>query len=299
MGNNAYITLMSTNNYLYGCIGLYYSWKATNPKYPFYCIVTQDISKENIRILEEIGYKIIIDDLYIPNSYYNILKEYEETGVYKTPIGNSTADLSKNGWQYGWTKLRMFRYTEFDKLLFIDADSYIVQNLDDVFDRPAWSSVGEYDIVWTGEKRFLSAFLLIEPDEKVYNELLDFAEENPIIIHPISKEAQLSNDYDLLNLYKPDWGEYLECQLPLYTYVDSYIIRTSDSFFPFLINSFHKIKAIHLTGNKPWLNGTQEVANYGGEWGLWKELYLIYIQFLNKALEDMHFKGIAYLPTVK
>ena len=50
MNNNAYITLLSTNNYLYGCIGLMYSWKATNSKYPFYCVVTEDITKENIMI---------------------------------------------------------------------------------------------------------------------------------------------------------------------------------------------------------------------------------------------------------
>ena len=77
MSNNAYITLMSTNNYIYGCIGLMYSWKNTNPKYPFYCVVTKDITKENIKILEAIGYKVIIDDLYIPKSYYETLLKYE------------------------------------------------------------------------------------------------------------------------------------------------------------------------------------------------------------------------------
>ena len=98
MSNNAYITLLSTNNYLYGCIGLMYSWKATNPKYPFYCIVTEDITEYNIQILEAIGYKIIREKRYIPNSYLEKLKKYEETGVYETPIGESSTDLKKNGW---------------------------------------------------------------------------------------------------------------------------------------------------------------------------------------------------------
>jgi hypothetical protein len=55
---------------------------------------------------------------------------------------------------------------------------------------------------------------------------------------------------------------------PNYAYVDSYALNTSDRQFPFLINSFMKIKAIHLTGTKPWLAGTSEVETYGGEWGL-------------------------------
>lgn len=297
--NYAYITLLSTNNYLYGCIGLMYSWKATNPKYPFCCIVTEDITETNIKILEAIGYRVFRENRYIPSSYYEKLKQFEETGMYEVPTGNSSADLQQNGWQHGWTKLHIFKYTEFDKLLFIDADSYVTQNLDDVFEKPVWSAVDEYYAPWQGFHRFLSAFLLIEPNLDVYNEILQLAEDNPLILHPQTDEYQLSNDYDLLNLYKSDWGEHPELALPNYTYVDSYTIKPSEFFFPFLINCAFKIKAIHLTGTKPWLQSTQEVMNYGGEWGLWKELYLIYVMFLNKALEDMAHKGIANLPLVR
>ena len=297
--NRAYITLLSTNNYLYGCIGLMYSWKKTNSKYPFYVIVTDDITKENIKILEQIGYNVIKDNLYIPQSYYNLLKQYEETGNYECPTGNSTADLTKNGWQYGWTKLHMFKYTQFDKLLFIDADSYVVRNLDDVFDMPAWSAVPEYDAPWRNKIRFMSAFLLIKPDIQTYNELLQLAEDNPLILHPSTGEYQLSNDYDLLNLYKSDWPEHPEYMMQSYTYIDSLCISTSDFFLPYLLNNFYKVGAIHLTGEKPWIGGTTHVSNYGGEWALWKELYLIYIKFLNNCLKDIFYRGIASLPVVR
>ena len=299
MSNNAYITLLSTNNYLYGCIGLMYSWKATNSKYPFYCVVTEDITETNIKILEKIGYNIIRDKKYIPDSYLKLIKQYEETGVYETPVGDSSADLTKNGWQHAWSKLNIFKYNQFDKLLYIDADSYIIKNLDDLFEYPSWSATYEYDSVWTGHRRMHSAFFLITPNWETHKELMDLAEANPLIVHPITKEAQLSNDYDLLNLYKSDWGEHEEYAMPLYTYMDSYTLRTSDFFFPFLINGLPKARAIHLTGHKPWLYGKAEVENYCGEWGLWKELYLIYINFLNNALEDMHYKGIASLPLIQ
>ena len=272
----AYITLLSTNNYLYGAIGLMYSWKATNPKYPFYCIVTKDILPENIAILEAVGYKIIVEDLYIPHSYLKTLQEYETTGNFQVAVGNSTADLQKNGWQYAWTKLKAFSYTQFEKLLYIDVDSYILQNLDSVFDSPGWSSVCEWDSPWTRIFRFHTAFLLIEPNEQVYQELLQLAEDNPIIKHPVTEQLQLSNDYDLLNLYKQDWAEHLEYRLPNYTYLDSYALATTDALLPFILNTGIKVKAIHLTGDKPWLAGTKQVQSYGGEWGLWKELYLIY-----------------------
>jgi hypothetical protein len=100
MSNKAYITLMSTNNYLYGCIGLMYSWKNTNPKYPFYCVVTKEITQENIRILEAIGYKIIVDDLYVPESYLKTLKQCEnkDENFNDIALGCSTSDFTKNGW---------------------------------------------------------------------------------------------------------------------------------------------------------------------------------------------------------
>ena len=192
----------------------------------------------------------------------------------------------------------IFKYTQFDKLLFIDADSYIIKNLDDVFDRPAWSSIGEYDSIWRGTHRFCCNFMLIHPDIDVFNDLVKLAEENPLIVHPFTNELQLSNDYDLLNMYKSDWGNNPELCLSLYTYLDSYCLRTSEFFFPYVINAFSKLRAVHLTGPKPWICGSQEVVNYESEWGLWKELYLIYIRFLNDAIKDISYRGIAHLDLI-
>ena len=298
MNNYAYITMMTTNNYLYGCIGLMYSWKATNPKYPFYCVVTENITEENIRILQEIGYNIIREKLYIPQSYWLTLQA-AESGVINLPHGESHADLSKNGWQYGWTKLKIFNYIQFDKLLYIDADSYIVRNIDDTFDRPAWSSIPEYDAHITGLHRLSSAFLVIEPNVETYSEVIQVAEDNPIIVHPASGLEQLSADYDILNMYRSDWYEHSELWIADYSYIDSLTLRSNDFLFPLMINSLSKARAIHLTGSKPWISGTSYVQNFCGEWGLWKELYLIYIQFVNKALEDIHYRGIALLPLIK
>lgn len=296
---NAYITLLSTNNYIYGCIGLMYSWKKTNPKYPFYCVVTENITEENIRILTEIGYHVLREPLYIPKSYWTILKSYEETGNYATPIGYSTADLTKNGWQYGWSKLHIFKYTQFDKLLYIDSDTYVVQNIDYLFDYPEWSSVCEWENPKYGSFRLHSGFMLIHPDEKTYNDLLQLAEDNPLIIHPSVNEYQLSNDYDLINLYLGKWNEDIGYCLPPCTFFDSLRFNTDEENIPILLNSFQQLKIIHLSDTKPWIGGTSHVANFGGTWSLWKELYLLYIRFLNAALQDMYYKNIAALPYIQ
>lgn len=294
----AYITILCTNNYIHACIGLMYSWQATNPKYPFYCLVTDEITSENIKLLEDIGYKVLKDQAFIPDSYFKTLEKLESETEPEFFIGNATADLKKNGWQHAWTKLQIFKYTQFEKLLYIDADSYVVQNLDHLFDMPGWSASCEYDAPWTGLHRFHTAFFLAEPSRQIYDELVQLAEANPLIRHPQTGMLQLANDYDLLNLYKSDWAQHPECQMPSYTFVDSFTLRTSDYFLPFVLNCVSKVGVIHLTGPKPWLCGSAEIQNYGAEWGLWKELYLIYLKFLNNAIADLWYRGIACLSQI-
>lgn len=285
MANNAYITLLSTNNYLYGCIGLMYSWKRTQPKYPFYVIVTPEITEENIKILEEIGYNVIKDELYIPESYYRTLQDIEE-GRLSLPLGNSTSDLSKNGWQYGWTKLHIWKYTQFDKLLYIDADSVMCQNLDYLFDSPELSLIPEH----ASQDRFLSAFLLIRPNLEEYRKLLQFAEDHPILIHPRTKQAQLANDFDLLNMYFNNWKWHTELHLPEYTYVDSILFVEEYENVLYWFNNFTKIRAIHLSDKKPWLGGYAYMNPRNDSWDLWRKLYQWYIYFLNDCINDINQK---------
>lgn len=288
MKQYAYITLLSTDNYLYGCIGLMYSWKNTNSHYPFYCIVTSNITEQTKEVLRKIGYILIEEPIYIPQSYYTTLQKIEN-GELQLPLGYSTSDLMRNGWQYGWSKFHIFKYDQFDKLLYIDADSFVLQNMDFLFEKPEWSGVYEWGSYERNYYRFLSAFLLIKPSKELYNSLIQFAEDNPIIIHPGSQQPQLSNDYDLLNLYYSDWTNHSELHLPPYVYVDSYFLSRSQ--FKYWFNNANKITAIHLSDKKPWLEG-RGFQPRSDEFGLWKELYLFYIDFLNDCLLDLHNKGI-------
>ena len=141
--------------------------------------------------------------------------------------------------------------------------------------------------------------MLIRPDEKTYNDLLQLAEDNPLIIHPSINEYQLSNDYDLINLYLGDWNKDIGYCLPPCTFFDSLRFNTTEENIPILLNSFQQLKIIHLSDTKPWIGGTAYVADFGGTWSLWKELYLLYIRFLNAALQDLYYKNIAALPYIQ
>jgi hypothetical protein len=63
MNNYAYISLLSSENYLKGILTLNYSLKLTNTKYPLVVLITENVA-ENKKILkifeqEQIAFKII------------------------------------------------------------------------------------------------------------------------------------------------------------------------------------------------------------------------------------------------
>ena len=43
MKNYAYVTLLTTDEFINGVIVLYDSWVKTNSSYPLYCVVSDDI----------------------------------------------------------------------------------------------------------------------------------------------------------------------------------------------------------------------------------------------------------------
>ena len=102
MNNYAYVSLIGTNNYIYPAICLMTSWKRTNPKYPFYIMVTKDITQDNRDILCALGYKIIDIDEYVPTNYQETLANSEVDEKEGSLHGRTAQD---NGWRHAYSKL--------------------------------------------------------------------------------------------------------------------------------------------------------------------------------------------------
>lgn len=99
----AYVTLATTESFLYGAHLLDYSLKRVKSKYPLIIMVTENLTEF---LKEDCTYRLI--------PYYqfdNPTKRYVDT----------------------INKLQCFNLTEFDKVFFIDADIFVIQNLDSIF----------------------------------------------------------------------------------------------------------------------------------------------------------------------
>lgn len=129
MNQYCYCTLLSSDNYINGVLGLYYSLKKVNTQYPFLVITTNNLSEEIFQILQQNNIN------YIKKPYLSF-----------SSITNYQSTINK-----------IYIYTlPFKKICFIDADAILLKNIDNYFSLRC--PIGyKY---WNGEKKIISGGLM-------------------------------------------------------------------------------------------------------------------------------------------
>ena len=164
MKEKAYITFLSTDNYIYYILALNESFKNTNSKYKLYCAVTSNVSKFTLNILDTIELPYIVVDNEPIKPLINEMFEHSMVAKYVNAL----------------SKLTIFNLTQFEKCVFLDSDLVIFKNIDDLFDKPDWSAVEDCLPVHIrpqkyklGESSFCSGMFVFSPSVEFYNKLLD------------------------------------------------------------------------------------------------------------------------------
>lgn len=232
MKNYSYITLLSDDSYIYGVILLNESLKRVNSQYPLEVVVTSNVTKPILNILEQLNIKYTIIEPIKNDSFLNYNK-------------NINASFAKT-WSLCLTKLKLFNLTQFDKIIFLDSDIMVLKNLDNLFECAHMTSAldGEYFNLWPDDPHFNSGILVIEPNEAEYNNLINFV--NNFSLTDWAK-PQCIADQEILNLYYKDWSNQPELHLNKYY----------DIFAPYVLDSMiEDVDAncyfIHFVGRKPW-----------------------------------------------
>lgn len=231
MKNYSYITLLSDDSFIYGIILLQKSLKDVNSKYPLEVIVTSNVSPVILNALEQLKLKyriinpIINDNMIQYNRQINVV-------------------FSRN-WALALTKFEIFGLTEFDKIIFLDADIMIRKNIDHLFECPHLTAAldGEYFNIWPDRPHFNAGLIVIEPNKEESEKLKTFASE---AITKWDKDECIA-DQEILNMYYSDWVDKPELHLNKYYNV----------FAPYIEDEYvEDIKEnayfIHFIGRKPW-----------------------------------------------
>ena len=121
MGKFAYVFLLYGNSeYFLGTLIAGFTLKKTRTVHDSVLMVTSDVPREQIKLLKEYFTKIV-EVTYINSHPSNFVKDDTRfTQVF--------------------TKLHLFNLTEYDKVLMLDVDIFIIQNIDHLFELPTPSA---------------------------------------------------------------------------------------------------------------------------------------------------------------
>lgn len=225
-----YVTLVSSEEYLKPALILNLSFINANSKFPLLLMITEDIFNENIKNIlkkENILYKVIPVLTYAEKTLLTIEKEHPENKTLK-----NTA-----------SKLNIFNLDEYDKIIYVDADSVIFQNVDSLFNFPDGS------MSWDG-KEGLTSLLVLCPKNHNYDYYISVMKDNNCV------DGNLIGDLWFQHKSNVDY------RIPI-----NYCSFTYDE------NNFYYSKMITFTDHKLWrddlnllLNSNNPIYNLYGKY---------------------------------
>jgi len=216
----AFVSLATNNDYCHGAYVLGKSLKNANTTKKCVLMITKGVTDDQKNLLNEVWDELIdVAPLDSNDPEHLALLERPELGC-------------------TLTKLRAWTLTQFEKCVFLDADTLILQNVDDLFQREELSAAP--DIGWPD--MFNSGVFVFLPSRTTYENLLTHAKKYGSFD---------GGDQGLLNDFFSDWStKDINRHLPFtYNTVSSAVYSYAPAF-----NRYGKdVKIVHFLGSvKPW-----------------------------------------------
>ncbi|KAK8711470.1 hypothetical protein V6N13_146752 [Hibiscus sabdariffa] len=245
--NRAYITFLAGNgDYVKGVVGLAKGLRKVKSAYPLVVAVLPDVPQEHRRILDNQGCIVReIESVYPPENQTQFAMAY---------------------YVINYSKLRIWEFVEYSKMIYLDGDIQVYDNIDHLFDLPdgkfyavmdcfcekTWSHTPQYKIgycqqcpdkvKWPAEVGnppplyFNAGMFVFEPSLTTYESLLKTLE----ITTPTPFAEQDFLNMFFKDIYKP---------IPLiYNLVLAMLWRHPENV------ELEKVKVVHYcaAGSKPW-----------------------------------------------
>ncbi|XP_063838381.1 glycogenin-2-like isoform X5 [Ostrinia nubilalis] len=221
MSNRAWVTLATNDSYGLGALVLAHSLRRATSAYPAVVLITPSVTdamRERLRAV--FADVVIVDVLDSKDAAHLALLQRPELGI-------------------TFTKIHCWSLTQYEKCVFLDADTLVIQNCDELFEREELSAAP--DVGWPD--CFNSGVFVYKPSNETFEKLIKFAQE---------RGSFDGGDQGLLNSFFSDWAHGdINKHLPFLYNVTSAAFY---SYLPALKHYGQDLKIIHFIGiAKPWL----------------------------------------------
>ena len=236
--------MFTGDGYLPGILALAYSLRVVGSRYPFFVMATRDISADSFAALDKLGVQYFLVEP-IANPFF-----FRKPSLKDRLRGRKRKVEPR--FLTTFTKLHIWELTQFDKLVYIDGDMLVCDNIDDLFDRPTWSAANAGGEL--AENRdwvdLCSGLMVVEPDKNLYVDMLNKIDK----VH-----SNDGGDQGFLHKYFPEWPKRADLHVP-HGYnmgvelFDAYVKELGYDWSRFASSETKKVKALHYWGNsKPWV----------------------------------------------
>ena len=231
---NAYITYVCSDNFIPGVVALYNSVRLSNCNHDFIVLVTDDVSEESKDKLKQNDLKIVDAD----KIFYN--------GKNKDKILDRYGKVDQS-WKM-FTKINIWKQTEYSKLIYLDADTLVLKNIDELFEIDELGAVlgGSIMLNYSGIE---AGVLVTEPNMNTYDNIIDALESD-------SYDIKMS-DQSFLNDYFSKHG------------IINHIPETFNRMWKKNKNPGGS-SIFHFNGSKPWIDSSSLDNN---TLSLWRYFY--------------------------
>ena len=148
----AYVTLVTSDDFVIGAQLLAYSLRKQQCRFPLLCLVTPSLTAHSLQLLTASSYTLLL------------------VHPLPCPFRSHVASWSA----VGLTKLRLFSLTRYSRLLYIDADCLVLQNVDHLFhtpQSPTFPFAAAPDVF--PPDRFNAGVLLLSPSLPLYRHIVE------------------------------------------------------------------------------------------------------------------------------
>lgn len=264
--NYAYITVLTGADYLDGVRTLLYSLKKTESCFPLVVLVSENINNDIENTLRGWGCQIA----HAPGI---------DLGVY-------AQQNPRPYWNETFFKLRLFEMEQYDKLLYIDSDMIVLDNLDHLFNCEHITACQGGKLIY-GWEDINSGLMLIEPDSREFRAMMDLI---PMICEYKIKKNCGFGDQDVISHYYKHINRKWEGENRLDERYNANIRCIHELCVHF---GYENIKVIHFVGTKkPWMFTFFEAVKYVIYYTLHHERFRAmcaakYFQYVRKARKTL------------
>jgi len=231
----SYVSLLTTDDYLVGLMVLLYSLTEAQSRYECLVLLTPNISRRTRSILaaHSVQYKVI--------------------GTITNPTDVNIA----HRWFRTYSKLHVFNQVQFDKVVYLDADMLVLENIDALFSCPHMSATNAggrlpENVGWTDLN---SGLFVAAPSESVFEDMQAQVGRIEVLASGGSADTpRRGSEQDFVNAYYRDWTRRTELHLDHKYNMLHYHINAYNARFGYTLSAGpSQVAVIHYaSGVKPW-----------------------------------------------